>query len=217
MSATPPPPATGQRVPWTDLPIGLRTRIDERLGSPVRTATTQPGGFSPGVAARLELEDGRRAFVKAAHPAANPITPDVHRREARIVAALPADAPVPKLLWVIDDGPEDWVVLAFDDIDGHLPTVPWRRDELAVVLEAMTELARDLTPSPLGRDLVGDASDMFDPAGDGWASIADAVHRISIAGRGNTSTDSSSSKRSPSKPSVARPSSTATSGPTTCC
>lgn len=28
-------------------------------------ATTQPGGFSPGVAARLSLADGRRAFVKA--------------------------------------------------------------------------------------------------------------------------------------------------------
>ena len=90
----------------------------------MRSATTQPGGFSPGVAVRLELMDGRRAFVKAAHPAANPITPDIHRREARIVAAMPADAPVPKLLWVLDDGPEDWVVLAFEDIEGRLPVDP---------------------------------------------------------------------------------------------
>ena len=172
---TPPPPATGARVPWTGLPASLRSRIDERLGAPVRTATTQPGGFSPGVAARLLLADGRRAFIKAAHPDGNPITPDIHRREARIVAALPAEAPVPRLLWVLDDGPGEWVVLAFEDIEGRMPAVPWRRHELDDVLAAMTALAADLTPSPLGRDLVGDAAELFEPEVDGWASIVDAV------------------------------------------
>jgi hypothetical protein len=35
------------------------------LGSRVVSAVTQPGGFSPGAAARLVLADGRRAFAKA--------------------------------------------------------------------------------------------------------------------------------------------------------
>jgi len=170
-----PPPATGSRVPWSGLPAALRARIDERFASPVRTAITQTGGFSPGVAVRVELEDGRRAFIKAAHPDRNPVAPDVHRREARIVAALPIEAPVSRLLWVLDDGPGGWVVLAFEDIDGRMPVVPWRPRDLDAVLAAMTALARDLTPSPLGRDLVGDAAEAFEPDVDGWASIVDAL------------------------------------------
>jgi aminoglycoside phosphotransferase len=117
------------------------------LGSPVAGAATQPGGFSPGVAARLTTVDGGRAFVKAISSDPNPDSPGFHRREARNAAALPADAPVPRLLWSYDDG--DWVVLLFDDIDGTHPTLPWRDDELARVLAAVAELAVTLTPSPI--------------------------------------------------------------------
>jgi len=83
---------------------------------------TQPGGFSPGLAARLRTTDGRRVFVKAVSEAGNPDSPDIHRREARVVAALPAEAPVPRLLWSHDEG--GWVVLCFEDIDGRLPAQP---------------------------------------------------------------------------------------------
>lgn len=63
-------------------------------------AVTQPGGFSPGVAARLLLTDGSRAFVKAVSPDQNGDTPTLHRREAVVAAALPSGVPVPKLLGV---------------------------------------------------------------------------------------------------------------------
>ncbi len=170
-----PPPATGARVPWSALPDDLRTQIGERLGSPVRAARDQPGGFSPGVASVLELEDGERVFLKAAHPSGNPQTPNVHRREAAVLAAMPADAPVARLRWVLDEGPDDWVVLALDALDGRQPAVPWRPDELDAVLVALTELADALTPSPLPRELVGDAGTMWEPREDGWASIVGVV------------------------------------------
>ena len=145
----------------------------------MRAATSQPGGFSPGVASRLQLEDGRRAFVKAVHPGRNPISPRVHRREAAIVAALPAAAPVPTLLWVLDEGPDGWVVLAFEDVEGRQPVVPWQLDELDRVLIAMADLAEALTPSPVPRSLVGDAADIWDAADDGWASaIRGTAHEL---------------------------------------
>jgi hypothetical protein len=62
---SPPPPASNVRIPWSDLPARVRAEVERRLGSPVVAARTQTGGFSPGVAARLELADGGRAFVKA--------------------------------------------------------------------------------------------------------------------------------------------------------
>lgn len=170
--ATTPPPASNPRVPWSELPARLRTEVERRLGCPVVAARTQPGGFSPGVAARLELADGSRAFVKAVSPAGNPIAPSIHRREARIVAAIPRSAPVAQLLWALDDDPDGWVLLAFEDVDGHQPAVPWRDHELDIVLEAMAALAADLTPSPLGPPLVASAADAFGRGEMSWAALA---------------------------------------------
>ena len=138
-------------------------------------AWTQVGGFSPGVAARLELADGGRAFVKAVSPTPNAVAPSIYRREARIVAAIPPSAPVPALRFVLDDDPDGWVVLAFEDVEGRQPAMPWRDDELEIILEAMTALAADLSPSPLRPPLVADAADAFGGAGGlTWASLAAA-------------------------------------------
>lgn len=123
---TTPPPAANARIPWSALPARIRAEVERRLGSPVVDARTQEGGFSPGVAARVVLADGGRAFVKAVSPERNAVTPSVHRREARIVAAIPPGAPVPRLLWTLDDDPDGWVVRAFEDVEGRHPSLPWR-------------------------------------------------------------------------------------------
>ncbi|HUP54382.1 MAG TPA: aminoglycoside phosphotransferase family protein [Methylomirabilota bacterium] len=169
---TPPPAAANARTPWSDLPERIRREVERRLGSPVVSARTQEGGFSPGVAARLTLADGGRAFVKAVSPERNTVSPSVHRREAQIVAAMPPTVPVPRLLWTMDDDPDGWVVLAFEDIEGRQPALPWRDDELDLVLDAMSTLAADLTPSPLRPPLVADAAHAFGAVDDlSWASL----------------------------------------------
>jgi hypothetical protein len=96
-------------VHWDQLPGHVREAIEKRSGGRVVEAVTQPGGFSPGLAARLQLHDRRRIFVKAVSERANPDSPAMHRREARIVAALPDSAPVPRLLWTYDEA--GWVAL----------------------------------------------------------------------------------------------------------
>ncbi len=55
--------------------------------------------------------------------------------------------PAPVLRWSWDDG--EWVVLAFDDVDGRAPVLPWRSAELERVLRAIADLAELLTPSPI--------------------------------------------------------------------
>lgn len=142
------PPASGVRLDWEQIPARVRAAIERWLGAPVVAATSQPGGFSPGVAARLRAADGRRAFLKAAGPRPNPDTPVIHRREARIVAALPPAAPVPRLLWSYDEGPAGWVALAFEDVAGRQPDLPWREADLARALDALADLAACLTPAP---------------------------------------------------------------------
>ena len=141
------PRAEGVRVHWQDLPRDVREAFERRMGARVIEATTQPTGFSPGLAARLRLEDGRRVFLKAVHEAANPDSPEIHRREARVLAQMPAAAPAPRLLWTHDaDG---WVALCLEDIDGRHPQEPWTERDLSMVVASLKEMAALLTPSPV--------------------------------------------------------------------
>lgn len=160
------PSAEGSRLPWSAIPTPLRAGVERHLGGRVITAITQPGGFSPGVAARLRLDDGRRAFVKAVGDI-NPDSPGIHRAEARIAAALPPGTPAPRLLGCIDaDG---WVILMLEDIEGRTPAIPWRRSELDRVLAAMTELAAALTPAPIEVPAI---ASRLRSLGRGWRELA---------------------------------------------
>jgi aminoglycoside phosphotransferase len=151
------------------MPADVRSAVEDLLGDRVVQAVTQPGGFSPGVAARLRLAGGGRAFVKATGPHLNPESPGLHRAEARITGALPPSAPVPRLLGSLDQ--DGWVVLAFEDVAGAHPVQPWREDELRRVLAAATELAKALTPSPIEAPRLADA---LDETFHGWRRLANA-------------------------------------------
>ncbi|MFC5825059.1 aminoglycoside phosphotransferase family protein [Nonomuraea insulae] len=158
------PHATGsRRFPWSELPGEVRISIERLLGSKVIGATSQPGGFSEGVAARLRLADGKRAFVKVA---SSPAVAPFHRREIEISRRLPSRVPAPRLLDAYDDG--QWVALIFEEIDGGLPAQPWRRDELDRVLATTVDVARALTPSPI------EATTLAPPRLGGWHELAGA-------------------------------------------
>jgi aminoglycoside phosphotransferase len=161
------PNGGGARLEIDEVPLHVRRAIEEILGAPVVAAHSQPGGFSPGLAARLVLADGRRAFAKAVGSERNPDSPGMHRREVAVLAALPADLPVPRLLGSYDDG--DWVALVVEDVDGVAPVEPWRPAELARVVDAMAGLADRLTPSPIaGRPVAV----LDEKAFRGWRTLA---------------------------------------------
>ena len=161
------PNGGGARLGMDEVPERVRRAIEEILGGRVVSARSQPGGFSPGLGARLVLEDGRRAFAKAVDGERNPDAPRFHRREVEVLAALPADLPVPGLLGSYDDG--DWVALVVEDVDGVMPAEPWHPAELARVVEAMARLADRLTPSPVdGRPV----AELDERAFRGWRTLA---------------------------------------------
>ena len=94
----------------------------------------------------------------------------MHRREARIAAALPASVPTPRFLDSYDDG--DWIALVFEDIDGTTPRTPWQEAELDRVLVAIGELTSVLTPAPIAVEPVGELMpDVFV----GWKRLAAGV------------------------------------------
>jgi hypothetical protein len=181
-------------------------------------AVTQPSGFWPGLAARMRLGDGRRAFVKAVGPEPNPDSPGIHRSEARTMAALPRSAPAPRMLWSLDrDG---WVALAFEDVDGAHPTLPWRPDELARVLAVVADLTAALTPAPPGLPTVAERLQDSFVAGAGWpppTPPATTTWPGWIRGRPATYDGWPTWSPAGRRPPGVRPSSTPTCGPTTCC
>jgi len=160
------PPARGERLAWEALPDAIRAGIEERSGARVVSAETQPGGFSPGLAARLGLDDGRTVFAKAVGPVPNPDSPEFHRREARVAAALPPETPAPRFLFSLEaDG---WAAVVLENVDGHEPRLPWREDELARVLAALETQADALTPAPISAPPV---EETLDELFHGWRSL----------------------------------------------
>ncbi|GEL48003.1 hypothetical protein CHO01_31190 [Cellulomonas hominis] len=166
--ATMPPLAfSGQRLDWRDLPRAVRSRIQELAGAQVTAETSATTGFSPGFAAVLELADGRGVFVKAVSPEQNPESPQLARAEVRAAAALPPQVPAPALLWSDDDG--DWVLLGFEVAAGRPPLLPWRPDELAVVLRALDTLAE---AEPLPGHELRPTAELLTGDFTGWTRIA---------------------------------------------
>jgi aminoglycoside phosphotransferase (APT) family kinase protein len=157
--------APSHRLQWPDLPEALREQITGVLGSAVVEAVGQRGGYGPSLAARCALADGRRVFIKAVSPAQNPDTPGMMRREARIAACLPVNAPAPALLHTLDDG--EWIALVFEEVAGRLPQAPWIPDELDRVIDATRQLGALAPRAPLPT-----VAEQYDAMFNGWRLLA---------------------------------------------
>lgn len=137
---------TARRLEWAFLPPFLRQLIEQRCGSPVVDAVSQGAGFTPGFASVLTCEDGSRHFVKAASDKAQRMFAHSYREEARKLAALPAGAPAPRLLWTHDA--DDWMVLGLEHVEARNPHRPWRQADLDAAIAMLARSAQALTPAP---------------------------------------------------------------------
>jgi RIO1 family protein len=96
-------------------------------------------------AARIELVDGERVFVKgisADHPLAVK-----YRDEAATTRMLPAGVSAPGLRW--DGQVADWVVLVLDDLDARHADLSPGSPDVPRVVATVAGLAEALTPCPL--------------------------------------------------------------------
>jgi hypothetical protein len=127
---------------------------------------TGAGGYTPAFRLRVELDDGRTAFVKAA---SNDPTAGWLRDEARVYDTLDGCGFLPRRLGCEDDGARP--VLVLEDLSGaagHWPP-PWRPGDVERVLETLAAVrpcAGRFAPGALPRlaDLRADFA--------GWATVA---------------------------------------------
>ena len=148
--------AVGVRCPYADVAPSVRSWIEDALSSRVVEATDQVGGMSPGCAARLRTQAGRRVFVKAVGRELNPDTPGLFRHEAGVLGRLSPQDYRAALLAAYDDG--DWVALLIEDVEGRHPDLAAPGD-YACVKEVVARQAAELTPSPVGSE-VGSFADV---------------------------------------------------------
>jgi aminoglycoside phosphotransferase (APT) family kinase protein len=120
--------------------------LNRFLGAPVVRSETQPGGFSPGVAAIVATSQGRKAFVKSSSSLISEPSANANRREIKYTAALQGNPRVPKLLHSFEKN--EWVLLVYEVIEGRHPELPWKSDELDLVLSELSKLIASLTPCP---------------------------------------------------------------------
>jgi Ser/Thr protein kinase RdoA (MazF antagonist) len=77
---------------------------------------------------------------------------------------------VPRLRGTVQHGP--WFALVTQDVDGRQPTVPWRDDELDLVLAALGRLAEALTPAPAMVATTPAIADYLGADFTGWRALA---------------------------------------------
>lgn len=164
---------TARRLEWAHLPPHVRALVEERCGSPVVAAASQGAGFTPGFASVLTCADGSRHFVKAASDKAQRLFAAAYREEARKLAALPSEAPAPRLLWTHDG--DDWMVVGIEHVEARQPTRPWRAADLERCVAMIEQMAATLTPPPDGLT-ADDVATEFD----GWPAYWDRLREAPV-------------------------------------
>lgn len=137
------PDDTAVRPRWQDLPTALRDGLADLLGEIV-SADVQGGGFTPGLAARLQMADGQRVFAKGI-PIEHPLA-GKYRDEADTTRLLPPATPAPRLRWDGEVG--NWVVLILDSLDARHADLSPGSSDVPRVVTMVAGLSETLTPCP---------------------------------------------------------------------
>jgi aminoglycoside phosphotransferase (APT) family kinase protein len=142
--------ATSLRPAWSTLPLALRDALAVALGTEItQAATPVSSGFTGGFAARVQLADGRRVFVKAADETMHAYS--AYQREAEVVPHLPPEIKVPPIVTtahVTDDG-RRWFTVVSEWVDGRMPGAPWTDEDFGLASAACERIAEVMDPSPL--------------------------------------------------------------------
>lgn len=130
-----------RRHEWDELPEPVRAAVRDRCGEVIEVRAVADGRNS-GFAATLVLPFGDQVFCKGVHVDSK--AAKSFRVEARVGPYLPVR--VPRLRWEIETA--EWLMLGFDHVGGHRADFSPGSSDIPLVVDALTECAAVLTPSP---------------------------------------------------------------------
>ncbi|MGV9265479.1 hypothetical protein ACWDRR_12540 [Kitasatospora sp. NPDC003701] len=163
---------TSVRPSWEALPAAVRDSVESVLGSPVVAAATQVAGFSPGLAVRATLADGRAVFLKGV-ATDHPVHP-TYATEATVNRSFGPQVPAPRMIDSWEGG--GWLLMAFEDVAGGHPDLGPGSPDLPAVLELLDQLPATVDPSPVpdGPTVAAVLGDRFH----GWRVLAGERARL---------------------------------------
>jgi hypothetical protein len=118
---------------WSDLPLRLRQRVREHLGT-LGAATPGPPGSAAQLTATLETASGK-VFVKGVrldHPRA-----DLGRIELKVQHWLPHVAP--RLCWQLED--DQWLLMFFEHVSGRHADLGFGSADLPLIAATLTDMS----------------------------------------------------------------------------
>lgn len=160
------------RPGWPDIPSAVRTLVSDAIGARVLGWTSLPGGLFAGWY-ELQLQAGGVNYYVRVADSHNPVGYRRLRAEFEIVRALPAGAPVPPLVWSVDEevgGYGTWIALGFAMPPVRLPELPWVETDVDEALELSYGIGDVTVPGPGSGGGFPAWQELFDT--DAWTRLA---------------------------------------------
>lgn len=131
---------------WSSVPPEVQLALAHKLGSPVSEASIAWGGYTPSASFIAQLEDGRRVFIKGAHPGQSSFGVAAFKAEQSIYLEYPQLSGIaPTYICDVQQG--DWNLMVLEAIEGGEHLVPWTEAKLVAVFKTIHELSRRI-PQP---------------------------------------------------------------------
>jgi hypothetical protein len=132
------------RRSWDELPEEVRRAIEAQCGGPVLRTESPSAGRNSALSALLHTANGT-VFVKGIPTDYRLV--NAHRHEIRVNSWLRHRVSgVPCLLWTTEAG--GWLLAGYETVPGEHADLSPGSPDVPVVVDALSRLAEELTPSP---------------------------------------------------------------------
>jgi hypothetical protein len=156
------------KIPWQAVPLAIRARVADVVGSRVARGNRVWGSYGPTPSFRLVLADGRRVFFKGVYAASN----EFSRRSIALEERIYREATEFIRGWTPafqgSFRQHDWHVLLLDDL-GPKTVPPWTPALTRVIAQSFADIHRSTLGVPLPEWLARDSR----PFGPSWEQIAE--------------------------------------------
>jgi len=130
-----------KRPDWNLVPQAIVLKIENYLQDKIINGEITWGGFSNSAAFKIDLESGRKFFIKGSHPDQDSHGIKNLNQEIEIYRSISNIENIsPEYIGYINDGDEDgWALAIFEYID-KVPIAPWTEDKIISVFSTLRKI-----------------------------------------------------------------------------